>query len=87
MAVGKRSNVTRRTQMLVERMFEQYLLLVEEFSPPLGLEQVSLSELQRRWSFMSPEERQQELIRRGQGDPTVGAADFIQLLRTDNARA
>ena len=80
MPAGKQSNVTRRTQMLVERMFQQYLLLVEEFSPPLGLEQVSTGEFARRWSAMTVEERQAEMVRMGRGDPVVGAAEVLDSL-------
>ena len=77
MAEGKQSQSTRRIRLLADKMFQQYEILVDAMSPPLGLEEVSRSELSRRWAAMSPDERMAELVRRGGGDLQAGIRSLL----------
>jgi len=77
MAEGKRSQATRREHLLADKMFQQYQTLLDIMTPPLGLEDVSRSELARRWAAMTPDERMTEITRRGNGDVQAGVRSVL----------
>lgn len=77
MAEGKRSQATRRIHILADKMFRQYETLLQSMQPSLGLEEVSRSELARRWAALSPDERMTELARRGGGDVQAGVRSIL----------